>query len=169
MRQKNIVSIQGFITYVKENSSWSPATIKNVITSLGHKSAGSMDRLKELSTDLTNCAEHGANSGFCGFSYYCDTIPFFRQNRKDIVKNLEIEAEELGEDIIKMVRCFGIFRHETPPAPAKVGRAIWDTGKTHDDLSTLYNVFSWFCLEEISNTWYRYLEDNPVYRGELSA
>jgi hypothetical protein len=38
-----------------------------------------------------------------------------------------------------------------PPPVSDIYRALSDTAKTHGDLTDLYNVFSWFCLEDISN------------------
>jgi hypothetical protein len=128
-----------------------------------------LESLKSLSANLADCAKHGADGGFPGFTYYSDTLAFFRRNRKDIIKNLELTAEESGEDIISMVRNFSIFRYDTPPALSSIGRTLWGMGKLQDDLTSLYNVFFWFCLEEISHIWYRYLEDNPDYYTELSA
>jgi DhnA family fructose-bisphosphate aldolase class Ia len=168
MRNK-IVNVQGLIAYVKNNSSWSASTIGNVITALGYSPKSGWESLVEVSGNLSDCAKHGADSGFSGFTHHDETIAFFLHNRKDIVKNLERVAEELGEDIIKMVQSFGEFRYSMPPAAAEVGKAIWDTGKVYENLTSLYKVFAWFCLEEISNIWYRYLEDNPNYYAELSA
>jgi hypothetical protein len=169
MRNNKITSVQGLIAYVKNNSSWSAATVSNVITALGYNPRAGRESLLELSGNLADCAKHGADGGFSGFIYHRETIAFFFHNRKDIIKNLEISAEELGEDIIKMVQNFGVFRYSTPPTAGEVGKALWDTGKVQDTLTSLYNVFAWFCLEEISNIWYRYLEDNPGYYAELSA
>ena len=73
-----------------------------------------------------------------------------------------------------MVQEFGIFRYRDiaatggAPTPSEVGKALWDS-KKWPELSTLYNVFAWYALEEVSRTWYRYLEENPAYRAELSA
>jgi hypothetical protein len=166
---KNITNVQGLIAYIGNNSAWSSSTIRNVITALGYRSNGGLESLKGLSGYLADCTKHGADGGFPGFTYYCDTLSFFQRNRQDIVKNLELTAEELGEDIISMVQGFGIFRYETPPPAIDIGRALWNTGALKDDLTSLYNVFAWFALEEISRVWFRYLEDNPVYYAELSA
>jgi hypothetical protein len=169
MRTTSINNIQGFITYIAENSAWQTGTITHVVTALGYRSTGGLESLKSLSANLADCAKHGADGGFPGFTYYSDTLTFFRCNRQDIVKNLELTAEEIGEDIIGMVQGFDVFRYGTPPTAASIGRALWDTGKLKDDLTSLYNVFAWFCLEEISHVWYRYLEDNPDYYAGLSA
>jgi hypothetical protein len=169
MCTKKITTVQGLTAYVKNNSSWSAATVRNLITALGYDPNAGRESLVELSGNLVDCAKHGADGGFPGFTYHRETIAFFLRNRKDIVKNLEITAKELGEDIIKTVQNFGVFRYSPPPPAGEVGKAIWGTGKAKDNLTSLYNVFAWFCLEEISHIWYRYLEDNPEYYAELSA
>jgi hypothetical protein len=108
-------------------------------------------------------------AGFPGFTYYSDTIRFFNQNRKDIVTNIERTATAMGTDLVQLVQSFGVFRYDTPPTSREAGKALWDSSHIHDDITTLYNVFAWYALEEISNIWYRYLEDNPKYYAELSA
>jgi hypothetical protein len=169
MRTEKTINIQGLIAYVKKNSEWQIDTIHHVVTALGYRSTGSLESLKNLFANLADCAKHGADSGFPGFTYYSDTLAFFRRNREDIVKNIELLAKELGEDIIGMVQGFGVFRYDTPPTPVSIVRALWGTGKLKDDLTSLYNVFAWCCLKEVSHVWYRYLEDNPDYYAELSA
>jgi hypothetical protein len=170
MRTANINTIQGLIAYVKENSAWQTATIRNVITALGYNPADErIESLKELSGNLADCSKHGADGGFSGFFYHSETIAFFLHNRKDIIKNLELTAEALGTDLIKMIQGFGVFRYTTPPTTGAIGKALWDTGRVQESLTELYNVFAWFCLEEVSHIWYRYLEDSPQYYAELSA
>jgi hypothetical protein len=115
MRNNNISNVQGLVRYISGNSSWSAVTVCNVATALGYSSNGGLESLKSLSANLANCAKHGADGGFPGFTCYSDTLAFFRRNRKDIIKNLELMAEELGEDIISMVQHFGVFRYGTPP------------------------------------------------------
>ncbi|MDR2785631.1 MAG: hypothetical protein LBB83_06925 [Treponema sp.] len=166
---KRITNVQGLIAYIGNNSEWSTASIRNVITALGFRSNGGLESLKGLSGYLADSAKHGADSGFPGFTYYSDTIRFFKQNRKDIVINIGHTAAETGTDIIKLVQSFGIFRCSTPPASWEVGKALCDSTHIHDELTTLYNVFAWYALEEISHIWYRYLEDNPAYYAELST
>jgi hypothetical protein len=161
--------LRKIITYVTENSAWQATAVYHVIAALGYRSNGGLESLKSLSAALADCAKHGADGDFPGFTYYSDTLAFFRCNLEDIVKNIELMAEEIGEDVIRIVQGFGMFRYDTPPTPASIGRALWGTGKLKDDLISLYNVFAWFCLEEVSHVWYRHLEDNPDYYAELSA
>jgi hypothetical protein len=169
MSTASIKNIQGFIACVRENSTWQISTIRNVIQASGYNIQGGIESLKELSSRLVTCTKHGADGGFPGFTYYSDTIRFFKHNCKDILNNIGHTAAETGTDIIKLVQSFGVFRCSTPPTSEEVGKALWDSAHIHDELATFYNVFAWYALEEISNIWYRYLEDNPACYAELSA
>ena len=164
-----ISNIQTMRTFLYENSGFTKTTVNNVFKALGYPLRGSGELFKELSGKFENCAEYGANVGFCGFIYYSETIAFYKANHKDIVNHMENMAAELGTDIISMVQGFGIFRNSTPPTIGEVGKALWGSVNPKNDLTALYNVFAWYALEEVSHTWYRYLEDNPAIRAKLSA
>ena len=164
-----IKTIKSLRAYIYSNSSFPERTVNNVIKELGYPLTGKGELFRELSADLVNCAEHGADIGISGFVYYSETIPFFKKNRAAIASHIEMTAEELGTDIFSLVQGFGVFRNSEKPTPAEIGKALWDKSQTHTDLTTLYNVFAWYALEEVSRAWYRYLEDNPAYRAELAA
>jgi hypothetical protein len=164
-----IKSIQALRAYVTQNSGFSELTINSVIETLGFPLKGSKRVFSDLSAQFENCAEHGADIGIPGFIYYSETIPFFKFNREDIVNHMEQTAADLGTDIISMVQGFGVFRISGKPAPSEVGKALWDSGQQWDELTNLYNVFAWYALEEVSRTWYRYLEENPTVRAEIAA
>ena len=164
-----ISSIQVLRNFIYKNSGFQEATVNNVIKALGFPLHGSGRVFNDLSTQFENCAEHGADCGISGLIYYDEIIAFFRANRKDIISHMEQSAAEMGTDIISMVQGFGVFRNSDKPTPSEVGRALWDSGKQWDELTSLYNVFAWYALEEVSRTWYRYLEENPAAWAELSA
>jgi len=164
-----ISNIQAMRFFLYENSGFTKKIVNNVIRALGFSLTGSKQTFCELSTQFENCAEHGADCGIPGFIYYSDTLLFFRKNRQDIVNHMEQTAADLGTDIISMVQGFGVFRNSDKPTPSEVGRALWDSRRQWDELTSLYNVFAWYALEEVSRTWYRYLEENPALRAELAA
>jgi hypothetical protein len=164
-----ITTIKHLREYVSHYSSFPERTVNKVIEALGYPLTGSGGTFKELSAELVNCAEHGADGGFSGFIYYNETIPFFKKNRAAIASHIEQTAAELGTDIFSMVQGFGVFSNSEKPTPSEIGKALWDSSQTHPDLTSLYNVFAWYALEEVSRTWYRYLEDNPGYMAELAA
>jgi len=163
-----ITNIKNLREYVYKNSTFPECTINNVIKALGYPLTGSGDTFKELSLELVNCAEYGANIGIPGFTYYNETLSFFKKNRPAIASHIERTADEFGTDIFSMVQNFGVFHNSEKPTPSEIGKALWDS-QFWPEFSYLYNVFAWYALEEVSNTWYRYLEDNPAYKAELAA
>jgi hypothetical protein len=164
----NIKNVSGLITFISENSSWSPVTVSNVVSALGYRKNGGLESLKNLSSNLVDCAKHGANGGFTGFSMYYETVKFFRENRRDITRNIELTAKIIGKDTVKMVQGFGVYRGQCPPSVPEILRALSDTSRIHGDLSDLYNVFAWFCLEDVSNIWYRYLDNHYPFYASLT-
>ena len=55
--------------------------------------------------DITN-NQHGAAAGFNGFIYYDETCKFARENIKDIFDYAVEQAEQLGEEVYKMISNF---------------------------------------------------------------
>jgi hypothetical protein len=165
-----VTTLRRMADYLKCNSGFSEETVNSTITALGYDPIhATQNDFIEISRTLIECAEHGADSGFSGFIYYNDTIAFYKKNQQDIVKHMEQTAADFGTDIITMVQEFGVFRHGDKPTTSQVGRALYDSGQTREDLTSLYNVFSWYTLEEISRTWRCFLEDNWDLAAELSA
>jgi hypothetical protein len=155
----NITKIEGVRKYLTENSGFSHNTINNVIVALGHPLTGSA-YLKDLSSDFECCANYGANIGIHGFIYTNETTDFYQENREDIVSHMVNTASEFGTDIISMVQNFGIFRNSGKPSPEDIGKALWGSIQCKPEYKELYNVFAWYTLEEVSQSWLRYLEDN---------
>ena len=160
-----ITTIKKLRSYVAEYSSFPEKTVNNVIKQLGYPLTGSGDIFKELSADLVDCAEYGAKIGIPGFGCTSETIPFFVKNCEAIANHIEYTAAEFGTDIFSMVQDFGVFHNTEKPMPTEIGKALWDNSHTYPEFSDLYNVFSWYALEEVSNAWYRYLEDAELTHG----
>jgi hypothetical protein len=164
-----ISSIRGLTSYLTNNSSFSNKTIHAVIVALGYRLSHSTKKdFRELSQELKEISENGASCGWSGFTYYSDTIAFFKKHRSDIAQQMEQTAAEMGIDLIAMVQSFGVYRNNDKPTPSEVGKALWNN-RIEENLSDLYDNFSKYVLEEVANTWYRYLEDNPSYRVALSV
>ena len=164
-----ISNIQTMRNYLHRKSGFAERTINNIIKALGFPLEGSGQNFIELSTQFENCAEYGADCGISGFIYYSETIAFFKKHRVDIASHIERTASELGIDIFSMVQNFGVFQNSEKPTAGEVGKALWDASQFWPEFTNLYNVFAWYALEEVSRTWYKYLEDNPDYHAELSA
>jgi len=89
----------------------------------------------------------GAAGGFRGFTWYSDTVEFWRKNRKLIKKDMAELADSLGETVIGMVLQFkGVKADYTEE---EVGKALY--GNYDSDFDSLYNTFSFYALEEVAN------------------
>ncbi len=165
----NINTIKALRCYLVNNSGFLETTINNVIVVMGFSLNGGSEELKNLSSELEQCAEYGANIGISGFTDYDKTIAFFIENRGNIVSHMEHTASEFGTDIISMVQNFRNVLDLEELNVSHIGYALWGDILLEPEYIELYNIFAWYTVEEVSRTWYRYLEDNPSCRAELSA
>jgi hypothetical protein len=97
---------------------------------------------------VEDVVNHGIDGGFNGFIYYNETHFFAIKHRKLIVKLLEEEADELGEDVVKMVSNFGVFR--TSPMDGDDKKELYKyLGGGRNEQSTITNLMAWFAAEEV--------------------
>lgn len=119
---------------IQENSDYK-VLINAVISRIG----------MEMVNDVNN---HGIQGGFAGFTYYSDTHKFALTYRKLIVKLLEDTADQFGEDVVKMVSGFGVFRHS--PMDAEDRKDLYKyLGGGRPEQGTITNVMAWFAAEEV--------------------
>jgi len=148
---------------VIENSGIDPTLVRAVVRQLGDK------------TYLEDVHNHGADAGYSGFTYYSDTVKFFKAHRKAITALVESMANDLGESPVDMVagfQCLGgreiqkavnenRFRehlHESAKqkvineyAPS-VSRCLYG-GRLTDEDTTVANALAWFALEEVARAF----------------
>jgi hypothetical protein len=141
MRISNIKNVSGLIIFISENTAWSPVTVANVVCTLGYRKNGGLESLKQLSGNLADCAKYGADCGIRGFTMYHETLKFFRENRRDIIRNLESGAEQNGVSVFRYVKSFSVYRRGQAPSREEISRAVFDA-KIHDDLTDLFAVGS---------------------------
>lgn len=76
------------------------------------KAHGSLD-----DDEIKQAAEHGADSGFSGFTYYGDTGAFYEANKDDIWELLFDDASGQGISAVELIASFGckdsVVNHET--------------------------------------------------------
>jgi hypothetical protein len=111
---------------VKEAVEYSglPAKLINaVIRQLGGK-----DRLADIYL-------HGVDGGYPGFTYYTDTVAFYKRHKAAINALLFEQADELGEDPVQMVLRWRCIAGEAPKAPkAPKDETKEALAKYHDQL-----------------------------------
>jgi hypothetical protein len=130
-------------TTIKTSETKQPALTRAVLRSLGGRDDG----------QLEDIARHGADAGWPGFTYYSDTVAFFKAYRKDIAARVKAVAEEIGEQPVTVVSGFNCLRPASGPADAEtlesIGRCLYGARLTNDD-TQVANALAWFALEEIA-------------------
>ena len=111
------------------------------------KQSGGWNSFQEMARDV---AEQGADCGFSGWISYRETMEFFRKNRKVVLEYAEEMAHDLGENVLSMIQGFGIFR-DAPIDTQDLAKALY-AGKG-PEVATVYNVMSWFALEEVARAY----------------
>jgi hypothetical protein len=101
-----------------------------------------------------DAAEHGADAGFNGFTYYADTLSFARRNRELISQAVKDMADDCGETPISLVQGFGCLKDskisEEAAAVALYGGKIGSRSECLlQDVEQVDNALAWFALEEV--------------------
>jgi hypothetical protein len=126
-----------------DRSGISPKLANSVLRQLG----GGDDALERLA-DVRN---GGADAGFCGFTYYKDTVPFFKRNRAQIVALVESMASDLGEEPLAMVAGFRCLDSD-PETKRSIAWCLYG-GRLGDDDTYVANALAWFALEEVARAF----------------
>jgi len=93
---------------------------------------------------LGDVANHGADAGFSGFTYYRETSSFFKRHRALILEALKEDADSFGESIDKMMRGWKCLRDVPEPLLA--------LSRKSDDTTTVENALAWYALERAAST-----------------
>jgi len=111
------------------------------------RQSGGWQTFQAMAKDV---AEHGVDCGFSGWISYRETMEFFRKNRKIILEHAEEIAQMLGENVLSLIQGFRIFRG-APISMDDLAKALY-AGKG-PEITRVYNVMSWFALEEVARAY----------------
>jgi len=93
---------------------------------------------------LGDVANHGADSGFSGFTYYKDTHSFYGRNRKLILNAIQEDADSFGTSIDEMMKGWRSLSGVSNPLLA--------LSYCNDDTTTVENALAWYALERAAST-----------------
>ena len=113
------------------------------------RQAGGWYNFKEIAGDVTN---HGANSGFCGFTYYVDTIGFFKRHKSAIMELANDQANDFDLDTYSMIAGFNCLKVDT----GSVAEAIHNPRT--EDIDSVRNALAWYALEEVARSYVECVE-----------
>lgn len=103
-----------------------------------------------------NTIRNGSD-GYTGFIYYTETSKFWNDNKDAIMENMHELADDLGEDLIKMIKGFGNFKDDGAVTYDAIGKALYGP-YDEDENRYIYDTFAKYALEEVANRfqdwWY---------------
>lgn len=110
------------------------------------RQVGGWDEFKELAQDVN---DYGAAGGFAGFTYHLDTVAFTKRNKAAIIDLCKQRADDFGNDgIISLIASFGSMKDETQE---DIADGLYNPRS--DNRTTVYNILSWFALEEVARSY----------------
>lgn len=110
------------------------------------KQSGGWEDFKEMTRGMA----YAIDGGFSGFTYYADTVAFFKRNRKAILEHAEQVAQDTGEEPLTMIQNFGCFRNDRP-AIGTLCKALYQ-GKG-GDAQHIMTCMTWFAGEEVARSY----------------
>jgi hypothetical protein len=104
---------------------------------------------------LRDVSEHGADSGFPGFTYYTDTVSFAKRHRVTILESLREFASDMGErDPVSLVMGFRCVK-QVEVSPEAVSVALYGgripRGVSENDVDAVLNGIAWYALESVAH------------------
>ena len=99
-------------------------------------------------SDIQQAGENGADAGWGGFTYYEDTVTFYKKNRKHILALAREMSDQLGVDTVGMIRDFKCLGRKDY-TEEEVSRTLYDPKYKGDAFRMVANALAWFALEEV--------------------
>lgn len=119
---------------------------------------GDWEDFETIAPDVVN---HGADSGFHGFTYYNETVTFAENNLKRILQYCRDLAEDIGLDgAYSIIAGFNCLNNDY--AVDEVADIINGHYEDEHDKAMVFNALAWFALEEVCRSYVDILEDQDV-------
>lgn len=136
--------------FIAENDCPSFVKMANAVV----EQLGGVDEYTILNS-LDSC--RNANDGYTGFCYPSQTCKFWNENKSAIIENMQELADDLGEDLITMIKGFCNFKNDESITYDAIGKALYAPFDENES-GYIYDTFSKYALEEVANRfqnwWY---------------
>ena len=136
--------------FIKENDNPSFVKMANAVV----EQLGGVDEDTILNS-IDSC--RNANDGYTGFCDPSQTCKFWNENKSAIMENMHELADDLGEDLITMIKGFGNFKDDESVTYDVIGKALYAPFDENES-RYIYDTFAKYALEEVANRfqdwWY---------------
>jgi hypothetical protein len=111
------------------------------------------DAHEEIMGTIDDIRNHGADTGWTGFTYYSDTVEFVKNNRKEIRELIREMAAETEHQAIEFIMSFNCLDRADASQREAAGRFVYGGKYEESDNCAgeiVYNALAWFALEEVA-------------------
>ena len=116
--------------------------------------AAVLQQLNGCEETLQDIAKHpDAQAGWPGFTYYSDLEAFYDRHRELIFYELRVFADELGEEVTKLVQGFNIWTDADIPDSMSIAAVLLgDYSYSNEDLTAhIKTALVYFALEHVAH------------------
>lgn len=126
------------------------ANINPKLASAVIRQFGGWEDFREKAHDVAN---HGIDSGYCGFIYSAETVAFTKKHKKLIIENITQFANEFGESFVKVIADFNCLKN-TGITENDVMLALMSPRSCDEDvLRQVYNALAWYAGETVAREY----------------
>lgn len=144
----NIQNVWG--AFIAENDEPSFVKMANAVV----EQLGGID--EDTFNSLASC--RNANDGYNGFCYPSQTCKFWNDNKGIIMENMHELSDDLGEDLITMIKGFGNFKDKKSVTYDAIGKALYAPFDENES-GYIYDTFAKYALEDVANRFQDWLFD----------
>jgi hypothetical protein len=108
---------------------------------------GGWDYFSERAEDI----QRAADAGWTGFTWYHDTVAFYRRHRDAILELAEQMADDVGgHGMLSMISGFNCLI-DCKFSDTEIAKALYTSKGDHVD--AIQNAMAWFALEEVARSY----------------
>lgn len=118
---------------------------------------GGWETFQEKAVDVYNC---GIDGGFCGFTYYEDTVSFTKKHKKPIIEDIKYFADDVvGESFTKVIAGFNCLKNSGITDDDVIMALM--SPRSCDDyvLQQVYNAMALYAGETVAREYVDYIYD----------
>ena len=115
---------------------------------------GGWENFQEKAHDVAN---YGIDGGYCGFTYYAETVAFAKKHKKLIIENVKQLADDVGENFTKVIAGFNCLKN-SGITDGDVMLALMSSRSFDEDvLQQVYNALAWYAGETVAHEYADYV------------
>lgn len=130
------------------------ANINPKLTAAVIRQFGGWEDFKEKANDVAN---HGINCGFCGFTYYDDTVSFAKKHKKLIIESITQFADEFGESFTKVIADFNCLKNTGIAENDVITALMYPRSCEEYIITQVYNALAWYAGETVAHEYTDYV------------